>query len=74
MNSRKEGGSMLASMTTPTIVPKHPIRQLSGSIIPKKVDPDRLTRSRHYHFFLASVENLFPVAPDGFLSMEDNNV
>jgi hypothetical protein len=63
-------------MTTLAIVPIHPIRQLSGSIIPKKVDPDwrdpdRLHPfSRHYPFFLASVENPFPADPYGFLPME----
>jgi hypothetical protein len=80
MNSRKEGGSLLAGMTTPAIVPKHPIRQLSGSIIPKKVDPDwhdpdRLYAvSRHYLFFSASAENLFPADSYDFLPMEDDNV
>jgi hypothetical protein len=68
---------MLAGMTIPATVPIHPIRQLSGSIIPKKADPewrdpDRLYR--HYPFFLASVENLFPADPYGSLPMEDDNV
>jgi hypothetical protein len=42
------------------------------------IQPDaiqiNLTRSRHYHFFLASVENLFPADPYDFLPMEDDNV
>lgn len=37
MKGREEGGSMLAGMTTPTIVPVLPDRQLSGSIIPGKL-------------------------------------
>lgn len=37
MKGREEGGSMLAGMTTPTIVPIHPDRQLSGNIIPAKL-------------------------------------
>ena len=71
---------MPASMTTPAIVPRQSIRQLSGRIIPKKVDPDwrdpdRLYAfPRHYLFFSASVENLFPADPYGSLPMEDDNV
>lgn len=41
MNSRKEGVVMLADTTTLAIVLAHPIRPLSGSIIPKKADPYR---------------------------------
>ena len=60
---------MLAGMTTRAIVPIRPIRQLSGRIIPEKVDPDwhnpdRLHAfSRHYPFFLASVEDLSAADP-----------
>jgi hypothetical protein len=67
---------MLAGMTTLAIVPIRPIRQLSGCIIPKKVDPDWCDPDRfprHYPFFLASVENLLPADPYGFLPMEDDN-
>jgi hypothetical protein len=67
---------MPVSMTTRAIVPMRPIRQLSGSIILKKVDPDWYDPdrcSRHYPFFLASVENLFPAELYGFLPMEDDN-
>jgi hypothetical protein len=32
MNGPKEGGSMLAGMTTPVIVPIYPIRQLSDPL------------------------------------------
>jgi hypothetical protein len=47
---------MPASMTTLAIVPMYPVRQLSGSIIPKKADaywrdPDSLHPFfRHYPF------------------------
>jgi hypothetical protein len=67
-------------MATLAIVPICPIRQLSGRIIPEKVDPDwrdpdrLLLFSRHYPFFLASVGNLFPADPYGSLPMEDDNV
>jgi hypothetical protein len=37
MNSPKEGVVMPASMTTLVIVPTYPVKQLSGSIIPKKL-------------------------------------
>ena len=77
MNSQKEGGSMLAGMTTPEIVPMHPIRRLSGRIIPKMVDPERRDPGRlyrHYPFFLASVEDLFSTDTSGFFAMEDDNV
>jgi hypothetical protein len=53
MNSQKEGGSMLAGMTTPAIVPIYPIRQLSGSIIPEKDDPDWRDPDSLYPFFSA---------------------
>ena len=58
MNSRKEGVVMLADTTTLAIVLAHPIRPLSGSIIPKKADP-----YRRYLFFLASVGTLFSAEP-----------
>jgi hypothetical protein len=55
---------MLAGNDYLGIVPTHPIRQLSGTIIPKRAEPDRLHPfSRHYPFFLASVENLFAADP-----------
>jgi hypothetical protein len=37
MNSPKERVVMPASMTTLVIVPTYPVKQLSGSIIPKKL-------------------------------------
>ena len=81
MNSRnRRGVIMLAGMTTLAIAPRCLIRPLSGSIIPKKVDPDWRDSdsphrsSRHYPFFLAGVENRFPADPYDFLPMEDDNV
>lgn len=70
---------MLAGMTTPGIVPIHPIRQLSGRIIPKKLIQTGAIQmtcpvSRHYPFFLASVEHLFPTDAYDFLPTEDDNV
>jgi hypothetical protein len=78
MNSQKRRGVVvLAGMTTLGIVPKKPVRQLSGSIIPQEVGSICAIQVafpilRHDTFFLASVANPFADI-HGYFAMEERN-
>jgi hypothetical protein len=68
---------MLAGMTTLAIVPRDPIRPLSGSIIPKKsiqTGAIQIDFTPALSLLFGKVENLFPPELYGFLPMEDDNV
>lgn len=70
---------MLAGMTTPVIVPMHPIRQLSGSIIPEKrvvtgASRQSLSVSPALYSFGQAYEIAIQQTLIGFLPMEDDNV